>query len=600
MTSLEKRKKPGVNNVKAPKPASNDTGKPVITDDRFKAVHFDPRFASMSKKDRKFKIDARFKPVLSDPRFKMVGEVDKYGRKNQVPKNNKEMEDLYALEDDDQEDLDGIQDEEEVAPTQNKKTKKADQKAAKKNQLNLKAAKTAKADGKKQGKKAIQDRVECFDQDGKFAWNEQSSSESDFDDISIAGEEQEVDDALWESENEDVPEGDATKRLALVNYDWENTKGSDVMLFLSSFLPRGGFIKSVTIYPSEFGLERMKQEDTIGPQGIWSDNKDEDANDKKDLELDANAPWVFKEEQNGDIDLGKLRKYEKDRLKYYYAVIECNSVVTAKHIYDNCDGLEMELTSIRIDLRYIPDDQEFSREPKEVCTEVPATASVNCFLNRAVQHTNVKLTWEEPKLNRFKELEGKFDADDDYDKVDLSRYIADSDSSMDSEDEEEEIAKRRELLLGGGTTDWKDDFDKSKRRKNREEEMIIKFNPGFDALGNKILEKINPEKVKKDKKAKNVKPKEDDEFFLPGEEEVEMTAEEKKKYEAELDLVVNDDKKKNKGEFKFNPEDERFAGLYNNGDKYQIDPTSKFFDPKNSGKSLEVQNKNRRKKVKPN
>ena len=63
-------------------------------------MEHDPRFAAMSKKDRKFKIDARFKPVLSDPRFKTVGEVDKYGRKIDVPKNNKEMEDLYALEDD--------------------------------------------------------------------------------------------------------------------------------------------------------------------------------------------------------------------------------------------------------------------------------------------------------------------------------------------------------------------------------------------------------------------------------------------------------------------------------------------------------------------
>lgn len=595
MTTLEKRKKPGVNNGKTAKPAPSSAAKPVVTDDRFKAVHFDPRFASMSKKDRKFKIDARFKPVLSDPRFKMVGEVDKYGRKNEVPKNNKEMENLYALEDDEQEDLDNVEDEETVA-VQKPKAKKQNQKDEKKKNINLKAA--AKANGKQQGRKKEQEKVECFDEDGKFAWHEESSSSSEFDDVSVTAEDQVLDGALWESENEDVPIGDATRRLAMLNYDWENIKASDIMLFLSSFVPRSGFIKSVTVYPSEFGLERMKQEDTLGPQGIWSENKEEDLEKKDDLEVDANAPWVFKEEQNGDIDLVKLRKYEKERLRYYYAVVDCNSVATSKHIYDNCDGLEMELTSIRVDLRYIPEEQEFTREPKEVCTEVPAKASVNCFLNRAVQHTNVKLTWEEPKLNRFKELEGKFD-DDDYDKVDLSRYIADSDSSMDSEDQEEELAKRRELLLGSGTTDWRDDFDKSKRRKNREEEMIIKFNPGFDTLGNKILEKTNPEKVKKEKKTKKMKTKEDDDFFQE-EEKNEMTREEKAKYEAELDLIVNDKVKKNKGEFKFNPEDERFAALDNYGDKYQIDPTSKFFNSKNSGKSLEAQNKNRRKKVKPN
>jgi len=58
--------------------------------------------------------------------------------------------------------------------------------------------------------------------------------------------------------------------------------------------------------------------------------------------------WVYDENTTTDIDPVKLRKYERDRLKYYYAVIDCDSVATAKHLFDNCNDLEFELTSLSI------------------------------------------------------------------------------------------------------------------------------------------------------------------------------------------------------------------------------------------------------------
>lgn len=43
-------------------------------------------------------------------------------------------------------------------------------------------------------------------------------------------------------------------------------------------------------------------------------------------------------ETNLDIDPIKLREYERDRLKYYYAVIEFESAATADLVYQQTNG----------------------------------------------------------------------------------------------------------------------------------------------------------------------------------------------------------------------------------------------------------------------
>ena len=57
-------------------PTNNGTDD-VIEDDRFKIVHYDPRFAKASKKITKLSIDDRFKAMFKDPKFKILTKVDR-------------------------------------------------------------------------------------------------------------------------------------------------------------------------------------------------------------------------------------------------------------------------------------------------------------------------------------------------------------------------------------------------------------------------------------------------------------------------------------------------------------------------------------------
>jgi hypothetical protein len=43
---------------------------------------------------------------------------------------------------------------------------------------------------------------------------------------------------------------DATPRLAAVDLDWEHLRAVDILALLRSFLPKGGAITSVVVYPS--------------------------------------------------------------------------------------------------------------------------------------------------------------------------------------------------------------------------------------------------------------------------------------------------------------------------------------------------------------
>lgn len=46
-------------------------------------------------------------------------------------------------------------------------------------------------------------------------------------------------------------------------------------------------------------------------------------------------------------------------MKYYYAVITCDKRKTASKIYREYNGFELELTNLKLQLSFVPDELEF-------------------------------------------------------------------------------------------------------------------------------------------------------------------------------------------------------------------------------------------------
>lgn len=225
-----------------------------------------------------------------------------------------------------------------------------------------------------------------------------------------------------------IQEGEETSRLAVLDMDWDNIRAVDVLAFLSSFCPRGGEVHEVTIHPTQFGMKRLEEEAKHGPRVAFSDEGDhaqwnDDTEDKDTI-------------NNDDEDLERVRQYEREKLRYYFAVAMCDSAKTANVIYRECDSTEYERSGNIVDLRFIPDGHSFSDRPvKDHATRIPAGYQPPRFETKALQHTQVRascmrrmakqilralrssllvqaeLTWDKNDSNRTRTLQRKFDDD---------------------------------------------------------------------------------------------------------------------------------------------------------------------------------------------
>lgn len=72
--------------------------------------------------------------------------------------------------------------------------------------------------------------------------------------------------AMAANPDEHIPEAAETQCLAIVDLDWDKVRAVDILAVLRSFLIKGQTITAVSVYPSDFGLQKMKEEAAVGPQ----------------------------------------------------------------------------------------------------------------------------------------------------------------------------------------------------------------------------------------------------------------------------------------------------------------------------------------------
>lgn len=412
-----------------------------ITDPRFANFQTDPRYRLPSKRNTHVKLDKRFSHMLRDPEFSRKARFDRFGRPLAPDSGKKKLERFYE--------------EAEV---------EADDDLAVQKEL---------------------DRVDRDDDEEPLS--EESASENE---TTSSDEENEAEEDIEEVEfpatQGDVPMGEVSSRIAIVNLDWDNIRAADLMTVFSSFIPSNGRLLKVSVYPSEFGKERMEREEMEGPpKGIFATKPaaSDDSSALEDEEEDDEQikESILKGDKGEEFDSAKLRRYQLERLRYYYAVLECSSPTVAKFIYDAVDGTEYLSTANFFDLRFVPDETDFSEDaPRDECEKIPDGYKPNEFVTGALQHSKVKLTWDADDVTR-KEAQAKAfrGGRKEIDENDLKAYLG-SDTSED-EDRDAEVIDATSAVPGESTEKQAPKLSKKERERQRTRQLL--------GLGNEPLKK---------------------------------------------------------------------------------------------------------------
>lgn len=464
-----------------PKPGSDDqpgddVADPLVSDPRFNAASWDPRFSRVPKRAKNAVCDDRFTTKLKkDPGFReKQTPVDRYGR----PKKRVKLD--YAIQ--------------TLAESDGHASDDKDQLSAGENF----------------------DHNSDFDDDPRlFASGDNDDDDDDFDDPDDLEEFE-----TGEEHLEDIPLGKATSRLAVVGLDWSVTRAVDIFASMDCFCPTGKKILYVEVHPSKFGLERLEIEAKLGPQVVPEEdlrvvqdakklqpnglNGENGATQDGNLNLQSEDNSEGDSEREGESDDGEeeiplfeddgdvaerqrkeqaaLRKYEEDRLKYYYAIVKCEDVKTADALYEQCDGVEYSQTGQSFDLRFVPEDMEITTTPRDRAESVPDGYAPPVVNLSSLSNSTVKLSWDADDPDRVilkKKAFGKHELNEQ----DLKAYLASSSEEESDEKEQgkENVEQKRSILLNAVNEDDEEEED--------EAEVEVTFEPGMLEKGEEILKR---------------------------------------------------------------------------------------------------------------
>jgi hypothetical protein len=195
-----------------------------------------------------------------------------------------------------------------------------------------------------------------------------------------------------------------------LSFPLSRIQAKDIYLLLRSFVPSSGVIRSVSLYMSEFGKQMIEKDVTYGPKhvlhaieklkkggeqktansasaaerlvapagkaaaGADSTEESDEVPDDADSDGEAGAASDegdllshFKDEQTLQeeklAEMEQLREYEAAKLRFFYAIVDCDSAETAARLWRDCNQVEVMHTGNSLDLRVVSDSEVFDDEP---------------------------------------------------------------------------------------------------------------------------------------------------------------------------------------------------------------------------------------------
>jgi len=274
-----------------------------MSDARFARLKTDPRFRRPKKAQTKIVVDKRFESLFDDAKKGGPKEVDKYGRKMSKNKDRDNLRRFYRLDKGEDED----QDQEEGASTSARPD-------------------FARGEGLVESSSEDEDedaQVEDEDSDGGEVLLGRDASkpikvleetEIDLDEDTVA--ELDAQAAAYSRQQQRAsdkdPDVEPTTRIAVVNLDWDHVNAGHLYKIFASV----DKIRSVRIYPSEFGKKRMEQEEREGPPPeIFGAKKARVSEEEEMDEDDINEKTIFEVNDGQEYNQDALRKYQLERLR---------------------------------------------------------------------------------------------------------------------------------------------------------------------------------------------------------------------------------------------------------------------------------------------
>ncbi|GAA5876894.1 hypothetical protein JCM16303_006324 [Sporobolomyces ruberrimus] len=517
-----------------------------MSDPRFARLHTDPRFVRPKASKNKIVVDDRFKQLFEDQDAaggkKGQRKVDKYGRPLEKESSANELKRYYRME---SPDADAMKNGEEAEAEEDESDEDEEEESEEEEEtaprggksfMDLARGEVLLESSDEEDQNEQEEDEEAVESDSSSAAGSVSlgprrrRQPSRSPSIDLSETERPLfpdeDDEDGELDSEDEAAADPTKRVAVVNMDWDNLRASDLYRVLASSLsstatavqsvpqPKAsssstkfdaegnevgpykpsaklsiapGRLLHLRIYPSSFGRERMEREAVEGPpvdvlrtKGAESEEEDEEAgvlrlgrknkgkakekrrrggDEEDDDYTEQDLVNDQLQENTDDYDTEALRKYQLERLRYYYAIATFNTSAAAAHVVREINGTEFERTANIFDLQFVPDETSFEDDPiHEEATEASIAAEGSSyqgidFSTDALRHSRVKLTWDADDPHRKTKLETYLAAALDRSKQkgatkgrpnvgdnDIAQYLASS-SEDEGSDEEKEVEK---------------------------------------------------------------------------------------------------------------------------------------------------------------